>query len=176
MKVTHQTNSHPNSGDSHDDDADDDDNGHDIEERDDIDKEDDSEHIIEVDDVPEHGEETPNVDAGRAVELFEHIVVPEHVKEHVQEEVTEQEIELRRSQRVINPSSVLKSPWIDPQRKSKGKRTYDEKDILYEMCTKFVSEAEAEEEFVDMHRYYLTRRDLQCLDARSWIGDRVHDV
>ncbi|KAI9071564.1 hypothetical protein K1719_046459 [Acacia pycnantha] len=46
-------------------------------------------------------------------------------------------LELRRSQRVVIPSSVLKSPWIEPKRKSKGKRTYDEKDTLFEMCTKF---------------------------------------
>lgn len=127
---------------------DDDDNGqHDIEEGDGVDEEDESENIIDVDDVLEHGEETPNVDAGRAGELFEHVSVPQHVKEHVQEEVTGQGVELRRSQRVVNPSSVLKSPWIDPQRKSKGKRTYDEKDTLFELCTKTVgvSEDEAEE-------------------------------
>ncbi|KAI9096020.1 hypothetical protein K1719_026167 [Acacia pycnantha] len=53
-------------------------------------------------------------------------------------DVKEPAPELRRSQRVVIPSSVLKSPWIEPKRKSKGKRTYDEKDTLFEMCTKSV--------------------------------------
>ncbi|KAI9072890.1 hypothetical protein K1719_045135 [Acacia pycnantha] len=146
-----------------------DDNGHDIEEGDDIDKGDETENIIDVDDVPEHGEETPNVDAGLAGEQCEDAAVPEHQSKPVQEEVKEPGLELRRSQRVITPSSILKSPWIDPKRKSKGKRTYDEKDTLYELCTKTVSEYGAAEEFVDMQYYFLKRKELQCLNPRAWI-------
>ncbi|KAI9073899.1 hypothetical protein K1719_044132 [Acacia pycnantha] len=89
------------------------------------------------------------------------------------EGVKEPGLELRRSQRVIIPSSVLKSPWIDPKRKSKGKRTYDKKDTLFEMCTKSVSEDEAAEEFVDMHHYFLTRGELHCLNPRSWINNEL---
>ncbi|KAI9089298.1 hypothetical protein K1719_029577 [Acacia pycnantha] len=70
------------------------------------------------------GEETPtHVDGGLGRE----------------QEVKELGLELRRSRRVVIPSSVLKSPWIDPKLKSKGKRTYDEKDTLFEMCTKSVT-------------------------------------
>ncbi|KAI9086554.1 hypothetical protein K1719_031638 [Acacia pycnantha] len=69
--------------------------------------------------------------------------------------------------------SVLKSPWIEPKRKSKGKRTYDEKDTLFEMCTKSVPRDEAVEEFVDMHHYFLTREELQCLTPRSWINNKL---
>ncbi|KAI9124972.1 hypothetical protein K1719_003588 [Acacia pycnantha] len=86
------------------------------------------------------------------------------------QDVKEPALELRRSQRVVIPSSVLKSPWIEPKRKSKGKRTYDEKDTLFEMCTKSVPRDEAAEEFVDMHHYFLTREELQCLTPRSWIN------
>ncbi|KAI9113841.1 hypothetical protein K1719_015092 [Acacia pycnantha] len=84
--------------------------------------------------IPQHGEETPHVDGGLGEE----------------QEVKELGLELWRFHRVIISSSVLKSPWIDPKRKSKGKRTYDEKDTLSEMCTKSVCEDEAAEEFVDM--------------------------
>ncbi|KAI9075488.1 hypothetical protein K1719_042536 [Acacia pycnantha] len=88
------------------------------------------------------------------------------------QDVKEPALELRRSQRVVIPSSVLKSPWIEPKRKSKGKRTYDEKDTLFEMCTKSVPRDEAAEEFVDMHHYFLTREELQCLTPRSWINNK----
>ncbi|KAI9087916.1 hypothetical protein K1719_030246 [Acacia pycnantha] len=88
------------------------------------------------------------------------------------QDVKEPAPELRRSQRVVIPSSVLKSPWIEPKRKSKGKRTYDEKDTLFEMCTKSVPRDEAAEEFVDMHHYFLTREELQCLTPRSWINNK----
>ncbi|KAI9091581.1 hypothetical protein K1719_028024 [Acacia pycnantha] len=73
----------------------------------------------------------------------------------------------------VIPSSVLKSPWIEPKRKSKGKRTYDEKDTLFEMCTKSFPRDEAAEEFVDMHHYFLTREELQCLTPRSWINNKL---
>ncbi|KAI9080653.1 hypothetical protein K1719_037410 [Acacia pycnantha] len=96
----------------------------------------------------------------------------EEVKEPDQD-VKEPALELRRSQRVVIPSSVLKSPWIEPKRKSKGKRTYDEKDTLFEMCTKSVPRDEAAEEFVDMHHYFLTREELQCLTPRSWINNKL---
>ncbi|KAI9075913.1 hypothetical protein K1719_042114 [Acacia pycnantha] len=90
----------------------------------------------------------------------------QEVKEPDQD-VKEPALELRRSQRVVIPSSVLKSPWIEPKRKSKGKRTYDEKDTLFEMCTKSVPRDEAVEEFVDMHHYFLTREELQCSTHES---------
>ncbi|KAI9104272.1 hypothetical protein K1719_023108 [Acacia pycnantha] len=93
------------------------------------------------------------------------------VKE-LERDVKEPCLELRRSQRVVIPSSVLKSPWIEPKRKSKGKRTYDEKDTLFEMCTKSVPRDEAAEEFVDMHHYFLTMEELQCLTPRSWINNK----
>ncbi|KAI9073920.1 hypothetical protein K1719_044093 [Acacia pycnantha] len=135
--------------------GDDDGDGHDIEE---------GEHIVEGDDIidieedPQCGEETPtHADGGLGGE----------------QEVKEPGLELRRSQRVVIPSSVLKSPWINPKRKSKGKRTYDEKDTLFEMCTKSVTRDEADEEFVDMHHYFLTREELQCLNPRSWINNKL---
>ncbi|KAI9119594.1 hypothetical protein K1719_009470 [Acacia pycnantha] len=134
---------------------DDDGDGHDTEE---------GEHIVEGDDIidieedTQHGEETPtHVDGGLGGE----------------QEVKEPGLELRRSQRVVIPSSVLKSPWIDQKRKSKGKRTYDEKDTLFQMCTKSVTRDEAVEEFVDMHHYFLTREELQCLTPRSWINNKL---
>ncbi|KAI9086089.1 hypothetical protein K1719_031922 [Acacia pycnantha] len=74
---------------------------------------------------------------------------------------------------LVGDRSVLKSPWIEPKRKSKGKRTYDEKDTLFEMCTKSVPRDEAVEEFVDMHHYFLTREELQCLTPRSWINNKL---
>ncbi|KAI9077727.1 hypothetical protein K1719_040333 [Acacia pycnantha] len=135
---------------------DDDEDGHDIEEGDDMDEGDQPENIIDLEEIPQNGEETPHVDGSLGGE----------------QEVKEPGLELRRSQRVIIPSSVLKSPWIDPKRKSKGKRTYDEKDTLFELCTKSVSEDEAAEEFVDMHHYFLTRKELQCLNPRAWINNR----
>ncbi|KAI9128868.1 hypothetical protein K1719_000351 [Acacia pycnantha] len=90
------------------------------------------ENIIDVEEIPQHGEETPHVDGGLG---------------------GEQE--------------------IDPNRKSKGKRTYDEKETLFEMCTKSVSEDEAAEEFVDMHHYFLTRIELQCVNPRAWINNKL---
>ncbi|KAI9085910.1 hypothetical protein K1719_031987 [Acacia pycnantha] len=141
---------------------DDDGDGHDTEEE---------EHRVEGDDIidieedTQHGEETPtHVDGG--------LVGEQEVKEPDQD-VKEPALELRRSQRVVIPSSVLKSPWIEPKRKSKGKRTYDEKDTLFEMCTKSVPRDEAAEEFVDMHHYFLTREELQCLTPRSWINNKL---
>ncbi|KAI9079896.1 hypothetical protein K1719_038142 [Acacia pycnantha] len=141
---------------------DDDGDGHDTEEE---------EHRVEGDDIidieedTQHGEETPtHVDGGLGGE--------QEVKEPDQD-VKEPALELRRSQRVVIPSSVLKSPWIEPKRKSKGKRTYDEKDTLFEMCTKSVPRDEAAEEFVDMHHYFLTREELQCLTPRSWINNKL---
>ncbi|KAI9121620.1 hypothetical protein K1719_008653 [Acacia pycnantha] len=107
---------------------DDDEDGHDIEEGDDMDEGDQPENIIDVEEIPQHGEETPHVDGGLG-------------GEH--------------------------------ERKSKGKRTYDEKDTLFEMCTKSVSEDEAAEEFVDMHHYFLTRKELQCLNPRAWINNKL---
>ncbi|KAI9089562.1 hypothetical protein K1719_029167 [Acacia pycnantha] len=77
---------------------------------------------------------------------------------------------------LVGDRSVLKSPWIEPKRKSKGKRTYDEKDTLFEMCTKSVPRDEAVEEFVDMHHYFLTREELQCLTPRSWINNKVRPL
>ncbi|KAI9128259.1 hypothetical protein K1719_001252 [Acacia pycnantha] len=40
------------------------------------------------------------------------------------------------------------------------------------MCTKSVPRDEAVEEFVDMHHYFLTREELQCLTPRSWINNK----
>ncbi|KAI9117061.1 hypothetical protein K1719_012060 [Acacia pycnantha] len=121
--------------------------------------------IIDIEEDTQHGEETPtHVDGGLGGE--------QEVKEPEQD-VKEPAPELRRSQRVVIPSSVLKSPWIEPKRKSKGKRTYDEKDTLFEMCTKSVPRDEAAEEFVDMHHYFLTREELQCLTPRSWINNKL---
>ncbi|KAI9116125.1 hypothetical protein K1719_013055 [Acacia pycnantha] len=120
--------------------------------------------IIDIEEDTQHGEETPtHVDGGLGGE--------QEVKE-LDRDVKEPALELRRSQRVVIPSSVLKSPWIEPKRKSKGKRTYDEKDTLFEMCTKSVPRDEAAEEFVDMHHYFLTREELQCLTPRSWINNK----
>ncbi|KAI9117237.1 hypothetical protein K1719_011403 [Acacia pycnantha] len=91
--------------------------------------------IIDIEEDTQHGEETPtHVDGGLGGE--------QEVKEP-DCDVKEPAPELRRSQRVVIPSSVLKSPWIEPKRKSKGKRTYDEKDTLFEMCTKSVPRDEA---------------------------------
>ncbi|KAI9077004.1 hypothetical protein K1719_041080 [Acacia pycnantha] len=70
--------------------------------------------------------------------------------------------------------NVLKSPWIDPNRKTKGKRQYDEKEQLYELCTtKSIPKDEAEEEFVDMNGWHLQREELLCLRPRTWINNTV---
>ncbi|KAI9119541.1 hypothetical protein K1719_009417 [Acacia pycnantha] len=107
---------------------DDDEDGHDIEEGDDMDEGDQPEDIIDVEEIPQHGEETPHVDGGLGGEQ---------------------------------------------ERKSKGKRTYVEKDTLFEMCTKSVSEDEVTEEFVDIHHYFPTREELQCLHPRQWINNKL---
>ncbi|KAI9090132.1 hypothetical protein K1719_028828 [Acacia pycnantha] len=104
--------------------------------------------------------------------MLTHPVVRSTYARLLDQDVKEPALELRRSQRVVIPSSVLKSPWIEPKRKSKGKRTYDEKDTIFEMCTKSVPRDEAAEEFVDMHHYFLTREELQCLTPRSWINNK----
>ncbi|KAI9120983.1 hypothetical protein K1719_008016 [Acacia pycnantha] len=60
-------------------------------------KEDEDDHIVDIDDEDSHLHDTP-----------------------IQGERSDGKI--RRSKRVITRSSVLKSPWIDPNRKTKGKR------------------------------------------------------
>ncbi|KAI9074171.1 hypothetical protein K1719_043886 [Acacia pycnantha] len=38
---------------------------------------------------------------------------------------------------------------------------------------KTVSKNEAAEEFVDMHHYFLTRKELKCLNPRVWINNKL---
>ncbi|KAI9125601.1 hypothetical protein K1719_003019 [Acacia pycnantha] len=147
--------------------------GHDIEEGDDIEQGEEVENIEDVDDVHEHGDETPIGDAGIAEEQSEDAAVSEQLREHVQEEVKGTAIQVRKSQRVIIPNSVLKSPWIDPKQKHKGKRTYDEKDQLYALCITPSTKDEVVEEFVDKNVYFLTRAELLCLKPRAWLGERI---
>ncbi|KAI9124549.1 hypothetical protein K1719_004471 [Acacia pycnantha] len=95
--------------DDNDKEKDDQDDEKEIEDEDDEkDKEDEDDHIVDIDDEDSHLHDTP-----------------------IQGERSDGKI--RRSKRVITRSSVLKSPWIDPNRKTKGKRQYDEKEQLYEL-------------------------------------------
>ncbi|KAI9086929.1 hypothetical protein K1719_031090 [Acacia pycnantha] len=92
--------------DDNDKEKDDQDDEKEIEDEDDEkDKEDEDDHIVDIDDEDSHLHDTP-----------------------IQGERSDGKI--RRSKRVITRSSVLKSPWIDPNRKTKGKRQYDEKEQL----------------------------------------------
>ncbi|KAI9118226.1 hypothetical protein K1719_010558 [Acacia pycnantha] len=138
---------------------DDDGDGHDTEEE---------EHRVEGDDIidieedTQHGEETPShVDGGLG---------GEHEVKEPDQDVKEPALELRRSQRVVIPSSVLKSPWIEPKRKSKG-RGHMMRKTPYLRCAQ--SPFREMREFVDMHNYFLTREELQCLTPRSWINNKL---
>ncbi|KAI9095345.1 hypothetical protein K1719_026379 [Acacia pycnantha] len=139
--------------DDNDKEKDDQDDEKEIEDEDDEkDKEDEDDHIVDIDDEDSHLHDTP-----------------------IQGERSDGKI--RRSKRVITRSSVLKSPWIDPNRKTKGKRQYDEKEQLYELCTtKSIPKDEAEEEFVDMNGWHLQRVELLCLRPRTWINNTVWPV
>ncbi|KAI9083268.1 hypothetical protein K1719_034800 [Acacia pycnantha] len=116
------------------------------------DEEDEAENIEDIDDDDDHHHDT-TID----VEPIEEDIVEEVAKPEAQEGEQSDE-QIRRSKRVITRNSVLKSPWIDPNRKCKGKRPYDEKEQL---------------EFVDMNGWHLQRAELDCLKPRAWINDMV---
>ncbi|KAI9128105.1 hypothetical protein K1719_001098 [Acacia pycnantha] len=60
------------------------------------------------------------------------------------------------------------------EEETKGKRPYDEKEQLYELCTtKSTTKDEAEEEFVEMNGWHLRRVELLCLKPRVWLNDTV---
>ncbi|KAI9082741.1 hypothetical protein K1719_035315 [Acacia pycnantha] len=154
---------------------DDEDDEKEIEDEDDEkDKEDEDDHIVDIDDEDSHLHDTPIVQHGLHVEPTEEYVVEEEVVQPQLQEGERRDRKIRRSKRVITHSSVLKSPWIDPNRKTKGKRQYDEKEQLYELCTtKSIPKDEAGEEFVDMNGWHLQREELLCLRPRTWINNMV---
>ncbi|KAI9081366.1 hypothetical protein K1719_036707 [Acacia pycnantha] len=133
--------------DDNDKEKDDQDDEKEIEDEDDEkDKEDEDDHIVDIDDEDSHLHDTPIVQHGLHVEPTEEYVVEEEVAQPQLQEGERSDGKIRRSKRVITRSSVLKSPWIDPNRKTKGKRPYDEKEQLYELCTtKSIPKDEAEE-------------------------------
>ncbi|KAI9118109.1 hypothetical protein K1719_010441 [Acacia pycnantha] len=131
--------------DDNDKEKDDQDDEKEIEDEDDEkDKEDEDDHIVDIDDEDSHLHDTP-----------------------IQGERSDGKI--RRSKRVITRSGVLKSPWIDPNRKTKGKRRYDEKEHLFELCTtKSIPKDEVRsKEFVDMSGGTSRRVELLCLRPRN---------
>ncbi|KAI9120026.1 hypothetical protein K1719_008995 [Acacia pycnantha] len=91
-------------------------------EDDEKDKEDEDDHIVDIDDEDSHLHDTPIVQHGLHVEPTEEYVVEEEVAQPQLQEGERSDGKIRRSKRVITRSSVLKSPWIDPNRKTKGKR------------------------------------------------------
>ncbi|KAI9071365.1 hypothetical protein K1719_046677 [Acacia pycnantha] len=164
--------------DDNDKEKDDEDDEKEIEDEDDEkDKEDEDDHIVDIDDEDSHLHDTPIVQHGLHVEPTEEYVVEEEVAQPQLQEGERSDGKIRRSKRVITRSSVLKSPWIGPNRKTKGKRQYDEKEQLYELCTtKSIPKDEAEEEFVDMNGWHLQREELLCLRPRTWINNTVWPV
>ncbi|KAI9081247.1 hypothetical protein K1719_036747 [Acacia pycnantha] len=147
--------------DDNDKEKDDQDDEKEIEDEDDEkDKEDEDDHIVDIDDEDSHLHDTPIVQHGLHVEPTEEYVVEEEVAQPQLQEGERSDGKIRRSKRVITRSSVLKSPWIDPNRKTKGKRQYDEKEQLYELCTtKSIPKDEV--------------RKLLCPRPRTWINNTV---
>ncbi|KAI9102340.1 hypothetical protein K1719_023542 [Acacia pycnantha] len=134
------------------------------------------ENIVDIDDDDDnddHRHDTPIVQHGLHVEPTEEYVVEEEVAKPQLQEGERSDEKIRRSKRLITRSSVLKSPWIDPNHKMKGKRPYDEKEQLYQLCTTHVTKDEAEEEFVEIKGWHLQRVELLCLKPRAWINDTV---
>lgn len=103
-------------------------------------EEDEAGNIEDIDGDDDHRHDTAIVEDGLHVEPTEE----EAAKPEAQEGEQSDE-QIRRSKRVITRSSVLKSPWIDPNRKCKGKRPYDEKEQLYQLCITHPTKDEAEE-------------------------------
>ncbi|KAI9083005.1 hypothetical protein K1719_035020 [Acacia pycnantha] len=100
-------------------------------------------------------------------------IAENEVSEVRQKEEKGNDLELRRSNGVITPSWVIKTPWIDTKRKSKGKRKNDDNDILHELCTRRGNAEEGDQNFEEMHDYFLKRRELYCLQPRGWINNKV---
>ncbi|KAI9090909.1 hypothetical protein K1719_028394 [Acacia pycnantha] len=108
------------------------------------DEEDEPENIEHIDDDDEHRHDTDTIQDGLDVNPTEEDVVEEVAKPEAQKGERSDE-QIRRSKKVITRSSVLKSPWIDPNRKCKGKRPYDEKEQLYELCISHRTKDKVEE-------------------------------
>ncbi|XP_028771718.1 uncharacterized protein LOC114728933 [Neltuma alba] len=58
------------------------------------------------------------------------------------------------------------------EKESWKKRTIDDRQALFDMCTARCNHEEQEQYFVSMYGYFLTRGELQCLQRRRWINDR----
>ncbi|XP_028784898.1 sentrin-specific protease 2-like [Neltuma alba] len=58
------------------------------------------------------------------------------------------------------------------EEKAGKKRTIDDRQALFDMCTARCNHEEQEQYFVSMYGYFLTRGELQCLQRRRWINDR----
>ncbi|KAI9121829.1 hypothetical protein K1719_007219 [Acacia pycnantha] len=142
------------------------------EEDDEKERDDEDENIEDIDDDEDHYHDTPIVQYGLHVEPTEEYVVEEVAKPQLQEGERSDE-KIRRSKRVITCSNVLKSPWIESNHKTEGKRPYDEKEQLYQLCTTHLTKDEVEEEFVEMNGWHLRRVELHCLKPRAWISDTV---
>ncbi|KAI9125210.1 hypothetical protein K1719_003826 [Acacia pycnantha] len=141
---------------------DDEDDENEIEDEDDEKEiEDEDDRIVDIDDDDDHRHDTPIVQHGLHVEPTEEYVVEEEVAKPQLQEGERSDEKIIRSKRVITHSSVLKSPWIDPNCKTKGKRPYDEKEQL---------------EFVEMNGWHLRRVELLCLKPRAWINDTAWPV
>ncbi|KAI9074780.1 hypothetical protein K1719_043257 [Acacia pycnantha] len=120
------------------------------------DEEDDEKEIEDEDDEKERDDEDENIvdiddddDHRHDTPIVQHGLHVEPIEEYVVEEK------------------------IDPNRKTKGKRPYDEKEQLYQLCTTHVTKDEAEEEFVEMNDWHLRRVELHCVKPRAWINDMV---
>ncbi|XP_028780789.1 uncharacterized protein LOC114737057 [Neltuma alba] len=80
------------------------------------------------------------------------------------------QMDVRRSTRVR--SRAIKSPWLEEVKKGRGKRKADEKEELFQMCTRRCDQDEGAKYIVEMYGYFLTRAELCCLQDRKWMNDR----
>ncbi|KAK4281527.1 hypothetical protein QN277_013007 [Acacia crassicarpa] len=78
---------------------------------------------------------------------------------------------LRKSERLKKPA--IGSPWVVTNIGKKRAKVADEKEALYQFCTATCTKEEEMEEFVQMHDYFLTRKELHCLRENAWINNRI---
>ncbi|XP_028791761.1 uncharacterized protein LOC114747576 [Neltuma alba] len=81
----------------------------------------------------------------------------------------EEEQEIRSEK---DMGKALRSPFLEIKSKPGNKRTIDDRQALFDMCTARCDEEEQKQYFVSMYGYFLTRGELQCLQRRRWINDR----
>lgn len=81
-------------------------------------------------------------DKGKGEQHFDAQVEADLVKGH--KDGQQSPTTVGRPKRKIVPSSFRKSPWIDTQKKTRGKKKYDDKHILFQLCNSCRNEEPAE--------------------------------